>query len=634
MKRIQFFLIGLGLTLVGFSQSEYSSFSISSDLKKDAYAVMRNYNSTFEVNSKSEAKQTVKYAITILNEKGDSYAHFGETYDKFEKISNLKIIVYDKNGNKKRKIKSADIYDLSLLDGFSVYADNRVKTSKIIENDYPFTVEVSYTKTFTGILAYPLFIPQMSRHIAIEHSEMSVIVPKDISYRYKALNYNFKEIEVDLGAKIKKTWLVENYKSRDDEPYSLSFLEVNPVIYFSPNEFEFDESTGNLETWGEFGKWIYGLIEGRDVIPLETKNVLLKLTEGIDDPIQKAKIVYEYMQSKTRYVSIQMGIGGFQPFTAESVDVLGYGDCKALSNYTKALLEVVGIKSNYVIVGAGSETRPFFKDFTSINQFNHVILSVPIEKDTIWLECTSQDIPFGYIGTFTDDRNVILVNENGGFVAKTKKYEQKENSQVRKAEVVLDINGDIKTEMQTTYKGLQYNSVYHQSYGSHKEKKEALEKWIPLANFYDLQFDYLNNKDIMPELIQTMSFSSRSFASKSGDRLMFEPNIFNAEKYVPEKVDDRMNEVSLNFAYIDIDTVKFHYPEDYQIEFLPEDVEIVNEFGSYSIKLKEDKNEILYIRTVTKNEGIFPKEKYEDLRIFLKKMVKLDKSKVILKKNS
>ena len=55
------------------------------------------------------------------------------------------------------------------------------------------------------------------------------------------------------------------------------------------------------------------------------------------DPIEKAKIVYKYMQEKTRYISVQVGIGGFKPMLAKDVDRLGYGDCKALSNYTKAL---------------------------------------------------------------------------------------------------------------------------------------------------------------------------------------------------------------------------------------------------------------------------------------------------------
>ena len=132
------------------------------------------------------------------------------------------------------------------------------------------------------------------------------------------------------------------------------------------------------------------LIKGRDIIDEATKLKVLDLVKDATSSLEKAKIVYQFMQNKTRYISVQVGIGGWEPIAADKVDKVGYGDCKGLTNYTKALLDVVGVTSYYTVVYA-QEKRDLDTNFASI-QGNHVILNIPRKKKDIWLECTSQTI--------------------------------------------------------------------------------------------------------------------------------------------------------------------------------------------------------------------------------------------------
>ena len=67
------------------------------------------------------------------------------------------------------------------------------------------------------------------------------------------------------------------------------------------------------------------------------------------------------------------------PFPATFVDEKKYGDCKALSNYMRALLKAVDIPSYYALIRAGENEEPADFDFPH-NNFNHAILCVPFKK--------------------------------------------------------------------------------------------------------------------------------------------------------------------------------------------------------------------------------------------------------------
>ena len=51
----------------------------------------------------------------------------------------------------------------------------------------------------------------------------------------------------------------------------------------------------------------------------------------------------------------------------------------------RSLLQVIGVESYYTLVMAGENAPSIINNFPS-PQFNHAILCVPVDKDTIWLE--------------------------------------------------------------------------------------------------------------------------------------------------------------------------------------------------------------------------------------------------------
>ncbi|MEM6966665.1 MAG: DUF3857 domain-containing protein [Bacteroidota bacterium] len=636
MKKVLFLFFVNVLLLASFSftnpavSGAYSTLLIPDQLLKNANAVVRMDKSVFDLKSPKEAIFTRKYAITILNENADEHAHFQEFYDKMRKIASIKGAIYDQHGKQVKKIKKKDIIDISAVSSGSLYEDARLKGIKVVHNTYPFTVEFEYQIKYSGLLIYPPWGPVIDYQVAVQQSSYQAIISPSMDFRYKSSNLAIEPNITNTNGKKFYEWNLTDYPAMKREPYSPMSRRIFPLVYLSPNDFVYDGYQGNMETWKRYGKWVYDLADGRAELDSETATKIKELVAPAKNDEERVKILYEYLQSKSRYISIQLGIGGLQPFAARTVDELGYGDCKALSNYMRAILQVAGIKSYHATVGAGRGHTSIEPDFPFKGYTNHMILCVPLEGDTIWLECTDQNQPFGFLGTFTDDRNALLITEEGGKIVRTTHYHQSINTQLRNALVKIDAKGNAQINVATKYRGLQYENVQHQFLNNEKEQKEALYEGLDVANLKIEKFSYTQVKDRIPEATELLDLEIDNYASVSGTRIFIPLNILNKWKKAPRKVRNRKTEVVLGMEYIDTDEVIYEIPDNYKIEHFPEAISLDSDFGSYKVTVVQDDRKVIYKRTIKMNKAAYAPERYKDFLKFYKKIVRADKMKLVL----
>ena len=60
------------------------------------------------------------------------------------------------------------------------------------------------------------------------------------------------------------------------------------------------------------------LLEGRDELPEETIQEINSIISQDEAKEEKIKKVYQYSQKKNRYISIQEGVGGWQPIPSRN----------------------------------------------------------------------------------------------------------------------------------------------------------------------------------------------------------------------------------------------------------------------------------------------------------------------------
>ncbi len=630
--QIRFACLLILLTSAAQAQADglYPAAAIPEAMRRNAYAVIRLHETTFTVKSAGEAVKKVHYVVTILNERGKGQAKMNVFYDKLHRVENVQGALYDEFGRQTSRLKKPDIHDVGLEDAGTFVGDNRAKMAEFACTQYPYTVEFAYEVTTYNLIFYPVWQPQIDDEVSVEKASFAVLMPAGMDLRYKELNVPAKAVVTTIASGKQYTWGVSNLHTFQWEKHSPSDHGQIPVVYTAPTDVEVQGYKGDMRTWAGIGKFYHVLNDNRDLLPENVKQKVRQLVAGETDIAGKTKRIYEYLQANTRYVGIQLGIGGWQTFTAAEVADKGYGDCKALSNYTMAMLKVVGIDSYCALVKAGEDEPDVMADFPN-SYFNHETLCVPTPKDTIWLECTSQTNAFGYQGSFTGNRHALLITPTGGKLVETTRYKASDNVRNRRISVAMDETGNAKATVTSLYTGEQQEDleqIMHQL--NMEDQKKALYKRINIPSFEINQFSLAQKKDRIPSVTETLALTVRQCASKSGTRLFVVPNLINATPPLPPKAENRKTEFMLYSSYQTADTVVYQLPKGYGVEFLPDDVRMESKFGTYAASVRASEGQISYTRHLTVNKGRYPASAYNEWVDFSKKIAKADKSQIVL----
>jgi hypothetical protein len=253
-----------------------------------------------------------------------------------------------------------------------------------------------------------------------------------------------------------------------------------------------------------------------------------------------------------------------------------------------------------------------------------------MNDDTIWLECTNQKIPFGFISQNISDRKALLITEEGGKIVKTTRYPGEINSQLRTASIILYEDKHAEAKINTIYSGLQYGNIIGIINGSNKEQKDHLYQTLSLNDFEITEFNYYEKKDIIPEVSEKISLNINNWASIAGKRLIIPLNLLNRWEYIPDSTRTRKTNIVFRIPYYDSDTVRFNIPQNYTLDFLPEDQRLVSDFGEYLFSASYSDYTITCSRYLRINNGIYPPEKYDEFVSFFTDINRSDNCKAIL----
>jgi len=572
--------------------------------------------------SKNKLTKSVYYEIRINNRDGEKYTKLSIPYSKTDRINNIEGYIKDSRGKIVKKLKRSEIEERSSISDYSFYEDDFVKEFTLKHNSYPYTIVYSYEIQQDEFMYISYWMPVIDYKIPTLAASLTLTIPR----KYK-INYTKNHIEMPIivdGDDVQFQWQGSYTDIVTREAFSPPIYDLLPSVIIVPEYFNY-EVKGSNSDWVSYGNWQFELIEGLNELPDFEKNKINTLIKNINDDKEKIKVLYHYLQDETRYINVSIETGGLKPYPAAYVAQNKYGDCKALTYYFKSVMDYIGIKSYYSKVNAGNPIEKIDESFPS-QQFNHVILYIPLSNEDIWLDCTS-DAAFNFLGTFTQNRNALIVDEDKTCFIKTPALTPSDVLETRRIEIAY-APGRATVHFQNRYKGDKYESILELENSYNKTQRSMIVRNFLIENGYEL-LNYKISKQERDSVNIQLSFTATNqlIYKHYGNDILISNIPFVLSQI--EKPKDRLSPIQIDYPIYKIDTLVYEIPDGYKFGKGVIKDSISSRFGEYSINIQKNLGVIMVIKRILINSGVYPRSDYNDFFRFYSKVAEIEHQSLV-----
>jgi len=625
MKKNIFAIVILFAAKLSFAQTgSYTLASVPEALKAKAAIVVHLEDYLYEMEAVDKAKLSVHKIFTIINKEGEDALTFIQPQNKNMQLDDAEIKVYDANGKRIARYTKKDMS--SQATGEGLIEDGFLTGYRVSTLSYPVTIELDYKLKYKGTLSLPSYRIAGPKQSKVS-SSFTARVPNDIKIRFKAMNTDLKPEITDNPKYREYKWSVKDLAPVEYEEGAVSASSLYPGIRLVAEQFSHYGYKGEFSSWKTYGDWLNSLNKGLDELPADRQLFYQNLVKDIPAERDKIKKLYQYMQQNFRYVSIQLGIGGVRPFPASFTDAKKYGDCKGLSTFMQAALKSVGIKSYMAFINSQYNEEPVDPEFP-IDIFDHAILCVPVQNDSIWLECTSNTASFGVLGSSTENRNALLITENGGVLVPTPK--SRSNANQFNSRTLVSIQSDFSASAETALRttgGFREPVLYFT-----KEKRDRQKQALVYYWGFKQPDDFIWSNDDETAHLKLTYTKVHEF--NSGDKYFLSPRLNKLWNERLPKAENRKHDYYFEEPFEKRDTTIYKLPEGTKPEALPKDKELKCDYGNFSSKCSynESENAIYVISMLVLTQYKIPASGYAAVKKFFDDVTADDAQKFVVKK--
>jgi len=262
---------------------------------------------------------------------------------------------------------------------------------------------------------------------------------------------------------------------------------------------------------------------------------------------------------------------------------------------------------------------------------NHALLCVPLEKDTLWLECTNPQLPIGYVYHDIAGHDALLLTEEGGIIQRLPAYPDSLHTEQQLITIELSETGKAMAQIEYVSTLFQYENNLFFTRITPKEQTDYLRRNLSLTQAKIENVTWKEIKERHPSLEISYTAETNTFGNRTGNRLFVPVNAFRKGFSRPAGK-SRENDIVISFGYKDEDTIRLLLPDEYSIETLPAPLAIESQFGRFTSTYEIEENALVIRQELYMKSGRYPASDYEEFIRFRGEISKGYDGKIVLRK--
>jgi transglutaminase-like putative cysteine protease len=512
-----------------------------------------------------------------------------------------------------------------------VYTDQKIR--RITMGGVVPGVMVDYSYTIENIK--PLipgdFLGSWSVHTGqpVRRSRYVVEVPASLQPRIRETNLTFRRGERRVAGAVVYDWTTAEVPKVEPEPFMADSNGVFMSILLGGNT-----------SWAQIARWYHGLEEGRYALTPEIEAKVAEVVKDARTLDDSLRAVHRWVAQDFRYVSLSLGIGGYQPRLPAAVLQTQYGDCKDKATLFVAVARRMGVKAYPVLLNSSGHVN---RAFPSIEQFDHMIAAVERPGGGYtFLDLTSDLTPYGSVVPSYQGEFGLVVRPDG--TAEEITFPLDAPSGNRRETVIvgsLGADGVFSGNLTALTTGaLQYRMRSAFSSRLTPTQRRDLGRTLAQGLFDGASADSLeifDGRDLRATPQTRVWVSGGRAASRSGETLILTLPVGNGQNdeiVAQLEAAPKPRRFPIDVAAVigpveSVTDFRLKLPPGYRAR-LPQNVHATSVFGTYVAEYAQAGDELRVSKRVVGNRGIQPPSAVDTLVGWLREMAKDDARFIVL----